>query len=61
MTDNEIIQTLECLFGYVDCRKCPYSSRYEFPLCQQQVAKDTFDLINRLKAEIERLKKKMKF
>lgn len=58
MTDNEIIQTLECLFGHVDCRKCPYSSRYEFPLCQQQVAKDTFDLINHQKAEIERLKKR---
>ena len=55
MTDNEIIQALECLFGCMDCRKCPYSPRYEFPLCQQQVAKDTLDLINRQKAEIEQL------
>lgn len=51
MTDNEIIQTLECLFGCVDCRKCPYSPRYEFPLCQRQVAKDTLDLITRQQAE----------
>ena len=59
MTDNEIIKALECLFGRVYCRECPYSLRYEFPLCQQQVAKDAFDLINRQQAEIERLKQSL--
>ena len=59
MTDKEIIKALECLFGCVDCRECLYSPRYEFPLCQQQVAKDTRDLINRQQAEIEQLKKKV--
>ena len=56
MTDNEIKKALECLFGCVDCRECPYSPRYEFPLCQRQVAKDTLDLITRQQAEIENLK-----
>ena len=56
MTDKNIIKALECLFGCVDCRECPYSPRYEFPLCRYQVAKDTRDLITRQKVEIERLK-----
>ena len=55
MTDNEIIKALECLFGRVDCRECPYSPRYEFPLCQQQVAKDALNLINRLQAQNKEL------
>ena len=56
ITDEEIIKALECLFGCVDCRKCPYSPRYKFPLCQQQVAKDTRDIIVRQQAETLRLK-----
>lgn len=57
MTDNEIVKALECLCGNaLNCRECPYSPRYKFPLCQQQVAKDTLSLINRQKEEIERLK-----
>lgn len=57
MTDNEIIKALECLcWRPSKCRECPYSPRYEFPLCQRQIAKDSLDLINRQKAEIERLK-----
>ena len=57
MTDNEIIKALECLCGVaLKCRECQYSNRYQFPLCQQRVAKDTLDLINRQRAEIERLK-----
>ena len=56
MTDNEIIKTLECLCGNaLNCRECPYSPRYKFPLCQQQVAKDALDLINCQQAEIEKL------
>ena len=54
LTDNEIIKALECLKGYaVKCRECPYSPRFKFPHCQQKVAKDALDLINRQKAEIE--------
>ena len=51
LKDNEIIKALKCLFGCVECRECPYSPRYEFPLCQQQVAKDALNLINRLQAQ----------
>ena len=57
MTDTEIIKALECLFGRVDCRECPYSPRYEFPLCQRKVAKDTRDLINRIQARVEKCEK----
>lgn len=57
MTNKEIIKALECLCGFaLHCRKCPYSPRYQFPLCQQRVAKDTLDLITRQQEEIERLK-----
>lgn len=57
MTDKEIIKALECLCGYaLKCRECPYSPRYPFPLCEQQVAKDTIDLITRQQAEIDKLK-----
>ena len=57
MTDTEIIKALECLCGSaLKCRECPYSPRYQFPLCQQQVAKHALALINRQKAEIEKLR-----
>lgn len=59
LTDKEIKKALECLFGCVDCRECPYSSRYEFPLCQRQVAKDTYDLITRQQTENKRLGKEV--
>ncbi len=49
MTDNDVIKALECLTGTpLKCRECPYSPRYRFPLCQQQVAKDAVSLINQL-------------
>ena len=56
MTDTEIIKALECLFDYMDCGGCSYSPTYEFPLCQQHVAKDALDLITRQQAEIEQWK-----
>lgn len=60
MTDNEIIKALECLcWRPSKCRKCPYSPRYEFPLCQRQIAKDSLDLINRQKTEIDSAKAKI--
>lgn len=60
MTDNEIIKAFECLcWHHSKCRECPYSPRYEFPLCQRQIAKDALDLINRQKAEIDSAKAKI--
>ena len=55
MTDNEIIKALE-LCGNKQiglCKKCPLvEDRY----CQSRLKQKTFELINRQKAEIERLK-----
>lgn len=60
MTDNEIIKAFECLcWHHSKCRECPYSPRYEFPLCQRQISKDSLDLINRQKAEIDSAKAKI--
>ena len=54
MTDNEIIKALECCCGtaHDSCRDCPYSDIG----CEDELEKDALDLINRQKAEIERLK-----
>ncbi len=61
MTDNDIIKALECcLKGDYDkiinalCAKCPYCKNTDCKLILQQ---DVLDLINRQKAEIERLQK----
>jgi hypothetical protein len=53
MTDNEIIKALECCDGTLaGCTECPnYKNRF---YCT--IEKDALDLINRQKAEIERLK-----
>ena len=54
MTDNEIIKALERCTGYPSCpTDCPL---YEQPMdCLLKLSKPTLDLINRQKAEIERL------
>jgi nitrogen regulatory protein PII-like uncharacterized protein len=49
MTDNEIIKALECCTSEEIGNRCPVIVR--------GVMKDAFDLINRQKAEIERLTK----
>lgn len=57
MTDNEIIKALECCQAGNDynttCKKCPIKS-----ICDDDrpLLKMALDLINRQKAEIERLK-----
>ena len=53
MTDNEIVKTLECC-AEDKCRECPLLNDDcgEVILC-----KNALDLINRQKAEIERLEK----
>ena len=55
MTDNEIINALEC-FKSEDClgEQCPY---FEMSgLCGKPMCSDVYDFIYRQKAEIERLK-----
>ena len=59
MTDKDIKKALECLCGKGDsCAECIYHKRYRFGECRKQVAKDAIDLINRQKAEIDRLTEK---
>ena len=57
MTDNEIINNLERCASYSDkreCGDCPYIGSYQ---CVVKMMKDSLALINRQKAEIERLQK----
>jgi hypothetical protein len=55
MTDNEIIKALECHNGCRGsiCEECPLFSTNE---CSAELSGYALDLINRQKAEIERLK-----
>lgn len=63
MTDNEIIKALECCTseGFV-CSGCPYDTleaqgvEYTEYDCSWYLRADALDLIERQKAEIERLK-----
>ena len=57
MTDNEIIKALECCNRNGSCSKCPYdrASFEHEPDCASAMTADALDLINRQKAEIERL------
>ena len=53
--ETEIIKALNCLKGYeVLCDGCLYQMR-GYVKCRENVASDALDLINRQKAEIERL------
>lgn len=51
MKDNEIIKALECCIKD-DCDNCPDT----FGNCEHNAMRNALDLINRQKAEIERLK-----
>lgn len=58
MTDNEIIKALEWVVNcngrnVVDCIGCPLAEFY--PCCEEKALEFALDLINRQKAEIERL------
>ena len=54
MTDNEIIKALECCAQLQQrCDECP--ERYELNLCGLALKSQALKLINRQKAEIERL------
>lgn len=52
MTDNEIIKALECCH-YTDCSDCPIRGE---GACVDNLPQYALDLINRQKAEIERLR-----
>ena len=56
MTDNEIIKALEICANNGDCKECainPHHGNYGY--CTSLAIKAALDLINRQKAEIERL------
>ena len=56
MTDNEIIKYMQCVIGNeVSCSECTYQKALPFPSCRMMCAKNALGLINRQKAEIERL------
>ena len=61
MTDNEIIKALECCIndevGITQCAVCPYHEIGDGDYCVQDLLQQSLDLINRQKAEIERLQK----
>ena len=55
MTDNDLIKSLDiCQNGTSMCSDCSYSNDYTN--CNTRIAKDALELINRQKAEIERLR-----
>lgn len=53
-TDEEIVKALECCFAISSCDGCPLQVPFE-PGCVGVVGAQAFSLINRQKAEIERL------
>ena len=59
MTDNEIIKALECCSQEDMCQSCPYGAACLDEKYVSVLSKDALDLINRQKAEIERLKEEI--
>lgn len=60
MTDNEIVKALERCNGLaptdeVDCELCPFCDYDAHTKCTEELAKNVLYLIDRQKAEIERL------
>ena len=56
MTDNEIIKALECHASHTDeCDDCP-NVEISSSVCSEIMAENALDLINRQKAEIEKLR-----
>lgn len=54
-TDNEIIKALECCIknDLIQCKICPYYDMEQ--KCRRVLRNDVLDLLNRQRAEIERL------
>lgn len=62
MTDNEIIKSMQCVIGNeMLCSECTYQKVLPFPSCRMMCAKKALDLINRQKAENERLKERISY
>lgn len=60
MTDNEIIKSMQCVIGNeMLCSECTYQKVLPFPSCRMMCAKNALDLIDRQKAENERLEKEL--
>lgn len=55
MTDNDIIKGLKACGYNETCADCPYID-IDRGDCTEEMAKDAFNLINRQKEEIEKLK-----
>ena len=56
LTDAEIVKAMTCYINHQDCDECKYCIDDYF--CNKaQICTDALDLINRQKAEIERLEK----
>ena len=57
MTDEQIIKALECCIKQeVNCKQCSYEA-YRHKDCTDRFYADIIELIDRQKAEIERLQK----
>ncbi len=52
MVDNEIIKALECCVNFIPCKECPLERDGG---CRDTIIEKALSLINRQKAEIERL------
>ena len=61
MTDNEIIKALECCCTDVREDTCPKCAFYKKHRCSTLMLNGASDLINRQKAEIEKLKNRNAF
>lgn len=62
MTDEQIIKALEICANDGDCKDCninPHKGNYGY--CTSLAIKEALDLINRQKAEIEQLQKRIVF
>ena len=59
MTDAEIIKALECCGTDMNCHRCP-ANENECG-CIRKTCQNALDLINRQKAEIEKLRKRVNF
>lgn len=57
MTDEQIIKALECCSGEADICKSTCPCYVANASCLKNMAKEALDLINRQKAEIERLQR----
>ena len=58
LTDEQVVKALECCYGsaHDKCRNCPLEN---VAFCEEELQNLNLDLINRLKAENERVEKEL--